>query len=104
MPSGPNWGCRLTWGMRHGAGVKPLNPTATSYRTRAVMLQGGLPFELSWGMSRGAQMTRGCLQGADVAWNFEKWLCNRAGRPVKRYSSAFDADALRADIKAQLAL
>ena len=53
----------------------------------------------SWGT-----MTRVCWQGADVAWNFEKWLCNRAGRPVKRYSSAFDADALRADIEAQLAV
>ena len=38
-----------------------------------------------------------------ASWNFEKYLVDRRGFPVRHYGSAFDATTLEADIEAELA-
>ncbi|KAL4422220.1 hypothetical protein ABPG77_009695 [Micractinium sp. CCAP 211/92] len=40
--------------------------------------------------------------GADIAWNFEKFLIDKAGRPVKRYSSVFTDHEVEHDVYDQL--
>lgn len=35
---------------------------------------------------------------SDIAWNFEKFLFDQEGRPVKRYTRFFDTSAIAADI------
>jgi len=49
------------------------------------------------------------VRRSDVTWNFEKFLINQDGKPVKRYSPKFenkdvigDIDALLADAKASI--
>lgn len=41
--------------------------------------------------------------GKDVGWNFEAWLLNKQGSPVKRYITGFGPANMVADITAQLA-
>ncbi len=38
-----------------------------------------------------------------ASWNFEKYLVDRRGYPVRHYGSTFDAATLEADIEAELA-
>lgn len=38
----------------------------------------------------------------DIAWNFEKFLIDKDGKPFKRYSRYFDTAAIAADVKAML--
>lgn len=40
--------------------------------------------------------------GGDVKWNFEKFLVDRSGKPVRRYGSPFDTRAIEADLEALL--
>lgn len=40
--------------------------------------------------------------GADVEWNFAKWVVNKKGYPVVRYPSAMDMSALRGWIEYEL--
>ena len=42
------------------------------------------------------------LRRSDIAWNFEKFLVTRDGKPVKRYSSSFPTNKIEADIHALL--
>lgn len=49
-----------------------------------------------------APPAEGQVQGADIAWNFEKFLIDKAGRPVKRYSSAFTLHEVEQDVYDQL--
>ena len=45
----------------------------------------------------------GPLSGTrDITWNFEKFLVNQHGRPVKRYSLKFENADIAADIDALL--
>nr|AFI55003.1 GPX2a [Chlorella sp. NJ-18] len=46
--------------------------------------------------------TPGEQQGADVAWNFEKWLVNKAGHVVKRYKSDFTLHEVEQAVYAEL--
>lgn len=39
---------------------------------------------------------------SDIAWNFEKFLLNKDGELVKRYSRYYPTDAIGADIEALL--
>lgn len=39
------------------------------------------------------------LRRSDVVWNFEKWLINQEGRPVKRYSPKFPTIDCAGDIE-----
>jgi len=39
------------------------------------------------------------LRRSDVGWNFEKFLVNQEGRPVKRYSPKFETKDVAADIE-----
>jgi len=39
------------------------------------------------------------LTTSDVRWNFEKFLIDRSGRPVARYSEKFAAESIAADIE-----
>ena len=39
----------------------------------------------------------------DIRWNFEKFLVNRSGRPVKRYDAAARVMDMRADIEMLIA-
>jgi len=39
---------------------------------------------------------------SDIAWNFEKFLFDKEGKPVKRYSRFFDMEECAADIDALL--
>jgi len=39
---------------------------------------------------------------SDIAWNFEKFLFDKEGKPVKRYSRYFDMEECAADIDALL--
>ena len=41
---------------------------------------------------------------SDIAWNFEKFLFDQEGRPVKRYTRYFDTNAIAADLDAILQL
>lgn len=41
--------------------------------------------------------------GADVGWNFEKFLVGRDGQVIKRYASAFPPRDMAKDIEAALA-
>jgi len=36
--------------------------------------------------------------GEELKWNFEKFLVNKHGFPVKKYGSTWDAAAIEADI------
>jgi len=36
---------------------------------------------------------------SDIAWNFEKFLVDKDGKPVKRYSRYFDTEKIGEDIK-----
>mmetsp|Transcript_133256 Transcript_133256/g.414334 ORF Transcript_133256/g.414334 Transcript_133256/m.414334 type:complete len:101 (-) Transcript_133256:169-471(-) len=57
-----------------------------------------LPASLQYGSIRWSPV------GAyDVAWNFEKVLLDRSGRPCKRFDSSVPAADLHADIQAVLA-
>ena len=47
-------------------------------------------------------LTQNSPGGSLVSWNFNKWLINRQGMPVKRYDSAFDRQQLEEDIAAEL--
>eukprot|EP00095_Tigriopus_kingsejongensis_P012033 maker-scaffold593_size129216-snap-gene-0.31 protein:Tk12033 transcript:maker-scaffold593_size129216-snap-gene-0.31-mRNA-1 annotation:"selenium-dependent glutathione peroxidase" len=38
------------------------------------------------------------VKRSDVAWNFEKFLINQKGEPVKRYSKAFETINIQKDI------
>ena len=38
-----------------------------------------------------------------ASWNFEKYLVDRRGFPVRHYGSTFDATTLEADIESELA-
>ena len=40
--------------------------------------------------------------GTDLAWNFEKFLINQEGKPVKRYSPGFLTADVAADVEALL--
>lgn len=40
---------------------------------------------------------------SDIAWNFEKFLFDKEGKPVKRYSRYFDTNEIATDIDALLA-
>jgi glutathione peroxidase len=40
--------------------------------------------------------------GADVDWNFAKWVVNKKGYPVVRYPSAMDMSALRGWLEYEL--
>jgi glutathione peroxidase len=42
------------------------------------------------------------LGGGDIKWNFEKFLVDKNGIPVKRYSSSTDISAIEADIMSLL--
>mmetsp|Transcript_30642 Transcript_30642/g.76216 ORF Transcript_30642/g.76216 Transcript_30642/m.76216 type:complete len:102 (-) Transcript_30642:260-565(-) len=42
------------------------------------------------------------VRRSDITWNFEKWLINQAGEPVKRYSPKFENADIAADIDALL--
>ena len=42
------------------------------------------------------------VRRADITWNFEKFLVNQHGRPVKRYSPKFENADIAADIDALL--
>lgn len=46
--------------------------------------------------------TPGEQQGAEVAWNFEKWLVNKAGHVVKRYNSDFTLHEVEQDVYDEL--
>lgn len=39
---------------------------------------------------------------SDIAWNFEKFLFDQDGKPIKRYSRYFDTAAIASDIDALL--
>ena len=38
----------------------------------------------------------------DIGWNFEKFLINQEGRPVRRYSAYFETIAIAKDIETLL--
>lgn len=40
--------------------------------------------------------------GTDLAWNFEKFLINQEGKPVRRYSPGFLTADVAADVEALL--
>mmetsp|Transcript_33950 Transcript_33950/g.83243 ORF Transcript_33950/g.83243 Transcript_33950/m.83243 type:complete len:116 (+) Transcript_33950:357-704(+) len=42
--------------------------------------------------------------GAEISWNFNKFLVGRDGRPIKRYPPAFDEAQLMKDIESLLGL
>ena len=42
------------------------------------------------------------VRRTDISWNFEKFLVDQEGRPVKRYSKSFLTSAIEEDIKALL--
>lgn len=44
----------------------------------------------------------GAGEGRAVGWNFEKWLVNQQGAPVRWYRSDFDRGAIEHDIYALL--
>jgi len=54
-------------------------------------------------MSNPSYITWNPVSRADIAWNFEKFLIDRNGKPVKRYSSKFETKDLQADIEKLLA-
>ena len=45
----------------------------------------------------------GGVLGSSVKWNFTKFLCNRAGKPVRRYGPPTAPTAMVADIQELLA-
>ena len=46
---------------------------------------------------------KGTKQGVDISWNFNKFLVNRNGLPVKHFPSNFNEKELEQDIEAELA-
>ena len=42
------------------------------------------------------------LKDSDVRWNFEMFLLNKQGRPVKRYAPETDPMAIKGDIETLL--
>lgn len=38
------------------------------------------------------------MRGSDIRWNFEKFLVNRQGQPVKRYDASARVSDMRTDI------
>lgn len=42
------------------------------------------------------------VRRSDITWNFEKFLINQDGKPVKRYSPKFENADIAADIEALL--
>ena len=42
------------------------------------------------------------VKRTDIAWNFEKFLIDKEGKPVKRYSRNFLTKDIEEDIKALL--
>lgn len=42
------------------------------------------------------------LRIGDIRWNFEKFLVNREGKPVKRYDASATVSDMRSDILALL--
>lgn len=42
------------------------------------------------------------LRRSDISWNFEKFLVNQNGRPVRRYSPKFETENVAEDIEALL--
>jgi len=42
------------------------------------------------------------VKRTDIAWNFEKFLIGKDGRPLKRYSRNFQTSDIAADIAQQL--
>jgi len=38
------------------------------------------------------------VKRSDIAWNFEKFLIDKDGKPVKRYSRYYDTNAIASDI------
>jgi glutathione peroxidase len=42
------------------------------------------------------------VRRSDITWNFEKFLINQDGKPVKRYSPKFENANIVADIEALL--
>lgn len=43
--------------------------------------------------------SKSVYRGPDITWNFEKFLCDRNGVPVKRYKPAFDPLDLEDDLR-----
>lgn len=44
------------------------------------------------------------MRNSDVRWNFEKFLVNRKGRPVKRYDASSRVSEMREDIESLISL
>lgn len=44
------------------------------------------------------------MRNSDVRWNFEKFLVNRKGRPVKRYDASSRVSDMREDIESLISL
>lgn len=51
-------------------------------------------------MTVGQPMLWAPIRRSDITWNFEKFLINQEGRPVKRYSPKFPTEDMAADIQA----
>ena len=49
-----------------------------------------------------SQIIWGPVSRNDIGWNFEKFLVNQEGRPVRRYSAYFETIAIAKDIEALL--
>lgn len=62
--------------------------------------KGGLGADHITDMSVGQPMLWKPIRRSDITWNFEKFLINQNGVPVKRYSPKFPTIDMEADIKA----
>jgi len=49
-----------------------------------------------------SQIIWGPVSRNDIGWNFEKFLINQEGRPVRRYSAYFETIAIAKDIETLL--
>mmetsp|Transcript_6766 Transcript_6766/g.12649 ORF Transcript_6766/g.12649 Transcript_6766/m.12649 type:complete len:102 (-) Transcript_6766:241-546(-) len=62
--------------------------------------KGGLGSDHISDNSHGQPFLWSPIRRSDLTWNFEKFLINQNGVPVKRYSPKFPTEDCAADIKA----